>query len=155
MDTSKSLVSFPYKTFSERLINSMKIMIFFVIALTIVMCLSSSTNSEIIISLLVGFVIFIFYFLEHRKWSRYYITDIFQLTGNKIKIIYYDKDDRKEYITENELLKINKKFVWYKRGRVPYLIFQNNNDNFKIKQYEVDSWDETAIDNIAKNNLED
>ena len=78
------------------------------------------------------------------------------MTGNKIKIIYYDKDDRKEYTTENESLKINKKFVWYKtRGRVPYLIFQNKNDNFKIKQYDVGSWDETAIDNIANSSFKD
>lgn len=134
----------------------MKTMTFFVIVLTIVMCLSSTTTSEIIISLLVGFVILIFYFLEYRKWSTYYITDISKLAGNKIKIIYYDKDDRKEYTTESELLTINKKFVWYKtRGRVPYLIFQNNKDKFKIKQYDVGNWDETTIDNIAKSNLKD
>lgn len=116
------------------------------------MCSGSKINDTFIIGLLIGLAIFLFYLIENANWNRYYITDIFLTTDNKIKIIYYEKDCKKEYTADIKSLTFDKKFVWYKiRGqRVPYLIIQNLCDGFKIKQYDVGNWDEATIDKIQK-----
>ena len=148
MNISQSSVSFPDKTFSARLIGSIKTITFFIIFLTIVMC--SGSKSTMIIGLLISFAIFLFYLIEHANWSRYYITDISLRADSKIKIIYYDRNLKREYITNLKSLTFDKKFVWYKiRGqRAPYLFIQNLNDGFKIKQYGIGDWNEATIDKI-------
>lgn len=129
----------------------MKIITLFVIVLTIAMYSGSKSNETVRIALLIGLTIFLFYLVENAGWSRCYITNIHLMADNKIKIIYYDKDFKKEYINDIKSLTFDKKFVWYKiRGRAPYLIIQNLSDGFKIKQHDVGSWDEATIDKIEK-----
>lgn len=156
MDKSQELITnIPFKTFSARLINSMRMMTIFVIILTVIMYTNSSSTETKLIGLFIGLGLFTFYVIEHLKWCRYYITSIALTIDNKLEINYYDKDIYKKYSADLTSLTIEKKNVWYKtRGQVPYIVIQNLNDNFRITQYDICDWDETQIDklkNIGQN----
>jgi hypothetical protein len=127
----------------------MKYMTIFVIILTAIMYSSGSSNDTKEIALFVGLAIFLFYLAENYKWSRFYITDIIRTTNDKIKIIYYDRDVKKEFTADVKQLSFDKRFVWYKvRSRAPYLVIKKTGDGVNIEQHDVGDWDEKTMDRI-------
>lgn len=140
---SKIIIQFPFKSFSSRVVESMVWAMIFVFVLTVVMVTSSNSN----IGLLIGFCIFLFYLMENRSWGRFYITEVSRNSDVEIKIVYYDRDERKECTLNIKTMEISREQVWYKiRGIVSYISIKDKNSDFRIRQFLIGKWDETAFD---------
>jgi hypothetical protein len=101
---------------------------------------------------LAGLALFTFYLTERLRWGRIYITEICELPGDKLKIIYLDKNEIKEYIGDKKSFRLQRNSVWYKlkADKEEYLIFKDEEKGFTLKQYALGDWETQKIDELMK-----
>lgn len=103
-------------------------------------------------TVLAGLVLFAFYFLEHLKWGRIYITEIKELPDEKLKITYFDKNDVKEYIGDKSSFRIERNSVRFRLNadKEQYLVLKDESKGFKLKQYVMGDWVDETIDELMQ-----
>jgi hypothetical protein len=101
---------------------------------------------------LAGLALFTFYLTERLRWGRIYITEICELPGDKLKIIYLDKNETKEYIGDKKSFRLQRNSVWYKlkADKEEYLVFKDEEKGFTLKQYALGDWETQKIDELMK-----
>ncbi len=97
-----------------------------------------------------GLALFAFYLTERLRWGRIYITDICELPDDKLKIIYLDKNEVKEYTGDKKSLLLQRNSVWYKlkADKEEYLLFKDETKGFTLKQYVMGDWENQKIDEL-------
>lgn len=103
-------------------------------------------------TVLAGLVLFGFYFKERLKWGRIYITEIREMPENKLKIIYLDKNDIKEYVADKNSLSIQRNSVRYRlrADKEDYIIFKDEEKGFTLKQYALGDWEDATINELME-----
>lgn len=108
-------------------------------------------GTESLWTLLAGAALFCLYLFERMSWGRFYITDITELSNDKIKITFMDKNEVKEYIGDKNSISIQRSSVWYKMkaDREQFLVFKDEQKGFSLKQYALGDWEDTLINKLA------
>lgn len=109
-------------------------------------------GTESVWTILAGLLLLAFYLIEKLRWGRIYITDIRELPDEKLKITYLDKDEVKEYVGEKKSLHLQRNAVWYtmRADKEQYIVFEDEQKGFSLKQYALGDWENEMIDKLVK-----
>lgn len=136
------------KTYMQRLKPTLVgplLFVFFVISI-------GYLGTESVWTILAGLLLLAFYLIEKLRWGRIYITDIRELPDEKLKITYLDKDEVKEYVGEKKSLHLQRNAVWYtmRADKEQYIVFEDEQKGFSLKQYALGDWENEMIDKLVK-----
>lgn len=103
-------------------------------------------------TILAGLALFAFYFIEHLKWGKIYITEIEELPEDKLKITYLDKNDVKEYVGDKKSFSLERSSVRFRLNvdKEQFIVLKDESKGFTLKQYVTGDWADETIDELMQ-----
>jgi hypothetical protein len=141
-----NMIDFQFKpdtTYDKRSKSSLII----VISISLLMGLIATWSSNIMFGLLIALFFFSIQYYKSDRWDKTFINNL-SFDQENIKIEYQLRNDLKTLQGHTADFKFKKQLAFNKTKTSYLAVYQN--DQLKLKQFEIGDWTENKMDDIIK-----